>query len=331
MDKVSIIVPIYNVEEYLTRCLDSLICQTYPEIEILMVDDCSTDGSAQIAQKYAENHPNQCVFISREKNGGLSAARNSGVAVATGDWIMFVDSDDWITPDCVQILCEAALRDKSDVVMSNFLYAYPSGATVEVSTFGTLTKESSHQEKIAFADPCSTTRLYRRTLFSESKILFPEDIWRSEDVATIIPLLTRTEKITLVDHATYYYFQRSTSLSNTNFKNVDVSFYPKTVERMIQLSVPGFETELEYRAIHDLMYGMIMIMIRSGRTKTEIAKQVDSFHKMFPTWRKNPYLHQLPLGKRIFIRSAEKKSFWLLKSLIFSWDLKQKLFSRQKA
>lgn len=330
MEKVSIIVPVYNVASYLPRCLDSLVGQTYPNVEILMVDDCSTDGSAAIAKEYAEKYPDRCIFVPREKNGGLSAARNTGIDAATGEWLTFVDSDDWISLDCVETLYNVAQKEKAEVVMSNFIYAYASGATVEVSTFGNLTSASSHKEKIAFADPCSTTRLYRCTLFTETEIRFPEDIWRSEDIATVIPLLTVTDKISLVPKAMYYYFQRASSLSNQNTKNVDVSFYPKTISRMIDLSTPGFEAELQFRAIHELMYGMIMIMVRSGRTRAEVAAQVDEFNAKFPCWQENPYFGRLPFGKRVFIRCAAKKWYGALKCLIFAWDLKQRLSARSQ-
>lgn len=330
MEKVSIVVPVYNVAAYLRRCLDSLVAQTYPNVEILMVDDCSTDDSAAIAREYAEKYPGRCIFVPREKNGGVSAARNTGIDAATGEWLTFVDSDDWISTDCVETLHDVALRDGAEIVMSNFVYAYASGAEVEVSTFGELTAGSSHREKVALADSCPTTRLYRRSLFTETGIRFPEDIWRSEDIATVIPLLTVTDKISLVPKAMYYYFQRAASRSNRNTKNVDVSFYPKTIARMVSLSRSGFEAELQFRAVHELMYGMIMIMVRSGRTRAEVSAQVEDFNVNFPGWRENPYFERLPFGKRVFIRCAAKKWYGGLKCLIWAWDLKQRLTARQQ-
>lgn len=325
MDKISIIVPIYNVENYLSRCVDSLLVQTYHNVEIILVDDCSTDSSADIASDYAQKNPQKVRFVQREINGGLSAARNSGIFESCGDWITFVDSDDWVSEDFVETLYNTAVKDDADIVMSDFYYAFESGKTYAVSTCGAMSTQSSHKQKVALADPCSTTRLYRKTLFTQNNLTFPEDIWRSEDIATIIPVLTYTDKISLVNKPMYYYFQRKASLSNQNTKNVDLSFYPKTIERMHALSRAGFETELEFRAASELMYGMVTIMLRSGRNKVDLCRHVDKFNDTYAGWDKNPYLAQLPFGKRVFIRFAAQKKYLVLKALIFAWDLKQKI------
>lgn len=330
MDKVSIVVPIYNVEKYLDRCVESLINQQYNNIEILLVDDCSTDGSADIAKRYADKHPEKCIFIQREKNGGLAAARNSALKQFTGEWVTFVDSDDWVDPEYIDVLYNTAVSENADIVMSQFNYSYPSGVLEKVSPFGALTSESSHKEIVAFSDSCSCTRLFRRELFTENGIDFPEDIWRSEDISTIIPLLTKTDKIALVPKAMYYYFQRSTSLSNQNFNGVDVSFFPKTIKRMIRLSNTGFERELEFRAVNELMYGMVMVMMRSGRKRDDFKKHTKWFNAEFPAWRSNPYLSQIAAAKRIFINCAAKNYYLLLKLLILAWDLKQKFQNKQK-
>lgn len=160
--------------------------------------------------------------------------------------------------------------------------------------------------------------------------MFPEDIWRSEDIATVIPLLTKTSRISIVNKAMYHYFQRSSSLSNANFRGVDVSFFPKTVNRMIELSSSGFEQELEYRAINELMYGMNMVMLRAGYKRSQFKKSVDDFTSRFPNWKNNKYYHDIPLAKRIFIKFAAHKMYLASKLLIFMWDAKQLIQRKQK-
>lgn len=322
-DKISIIVPIYNVEQYLKRCINSLINQTYQNIEILLVDDCSTDKGAIIAKKYAEKFPCICRFIQREKNGGLSAARNTGIRESTGEWLTFVDSDDWVDKDYLSIMYKTAQQDEADIVMSNVYYYYSKNNYKEVCPFGNLTTKSSHKEKIALCRSYAASRLFKKRLFIEKKILFPEDIWRSEDIATIIPILCSTEKISLVKQPLYYYFQRMSSLSNKNDKSIDISFYPKAIERMLQLSDSKFKKELEFRAISELMYGMVMIMIRSEKSNKEICNHINKFNENFPKWKKNAYLNYLAKGKRIFIFCADKKQIILLKMLIRIWDVKR--------
>lgn len=321
-DLVSIIIPVYNTEEHLSRCVDSLLAQTYPNIQIVLVDDCSSDNSPAIAGAYAEKYPEKCSFVQREKNGRASAARNSGMEVAKGEWLLFVDSDDWVAPDYVETLYQTAQVDNADIVMSKIYYYYSESNCIEVDPFAGLVTESTHKEKVALSRPYITTRLFNRKLFRENNLIFQEDIWRAEEMPTAISLLTATDKISIVNKPMYYYFQRSTSISNQNQKGVDVSFYPKTVSRMIELAKPGFDKEMEFRAVTELLYGMPMIMIRSGKTKAELSEHVDWFNKKFPEWKNNEYLPRLEKGKYIFIRCVANKQYWLLKMLIWAWDVK---------
>lgn len=323
-EKVSIIVTIYNAEIFLNRCVKSLLQQLYKNIEIVLVDDHSTDRSAIIAKAYAEKYPDVCKFVQREKNGGASAARNSGIKIATGEWLAFVDSDDWVTENYISAMYEVAIKDKSDIVMSSRYQYYPdTKKLVEISPFGKLSTSSEYKMKVALCYPSATARLFKKTLFVDNAIEFPEDIWRSEEIAAIVPILTMTNKISILNKPMYYYFQRKESLSNQNYKNVDVSFYPKAILQMIKLSRNGFEKELEFRAISELMYGMVMIMIRSGRGEKDINQHISWFNNRFPRWRSNPYIICLPKEKQIFIYFAYKNNYFILKNLIKIWDLKQ--------
>jgi glycosyltransferase EpsH len=322
-EKVSVIVPIYNVKDYLERCVESLLKQTYPNLEIILVDDCSTDGGEVLAQQYAERYPNICRFIQQEQKKRASGSRNTGISASTGEWIAFMDSDDWVTEDYISSMYETAQKEKAELVVNCSRYIIDDqGKKYVWDPCPKLSSLDTVHQKVALLPFSPIGKLYRKSLFVRTNILYPEDIWRCEDLSAVIPLITYAEKIAVMHRPTYYYFQRSSSLSNTNYKNVDVSFYPKTVDRMMQLSNQGFEKELEYRAITELMYGMVMIMVRSGRSKKEISDQIDSFDAQFPHWKKNDYLEQLVKGKRIFIFFAAHKKIGILKLLMWLWDKK---------
>lgn len=117
MYKVSIIIPIYNVEQYLAQCLDSVINQTYKNIEIICVNDCSLDNSFRILDEYSKNDK-RIKIINRENNGGLSAARNTGLDNASGKYIYFLDSDDWIDLDYIEKMLNAAIKNDVEVVLN---------------------------------------------------------------------------------------------------------------------------------------------------------------------------------------------------------------------
>ena len=125
---VSVIIPVYNVEKYLEECIDSVLAQTYQNIEIILVDDGSTDSSGLICDRYAEKNTN--ISVIHQKNSGLSAARNSGLNKANGDYIYFLDSDDYISADAIEKLFSIAENDKSDIV---FFDAYLSQIKPEES------------------------------------------------------------------------------------------------------------------------------------------------------------------------------------------------------
>jgi len=115
---VSVVVPIYKVEKYIVRCIESLLNQTYKKLEIILVDDGSPDSCGKICDDYAKK--DKRVKSYHKKNGGLSDARNYGMKRITGDYILFLDSDDWILEECIEILLDEALKSKSDIVQSGF-------------------------------------------------------------------------------------------------------------------------------------------------------------------------------------------------------------------
>ena len=132
--KVSIIVPVYNVEEYLRKCLDSLVNQTYQNIEIIVVNDGTKDNSQSIVDEYKKKY-SKIIKSYIKENGGLASARNYGVDKATGEYIMFVDSDDYIDTKMVEKLVKTANKKHSDIVVSNF-YRVEDDKAMEVKTFG---------------------------------------------------------------------------------------------------------------------------------------------------------------------------------------------------
>ena len=124
MPKVSIIVPIYNVEGYIEKCLETLVNQTLEDIEIILVNDGSTDNSELIAKRFFEKYPEKIVYLEKE-NGGLSDARNYGIPYSKGEYIAFLDSDDYVEKNMYEEMYELAKRENSDMVQCNFYWEYP--------------------------------------------------------------------------------------------------------------------------------------------------------------------------------------------------------------
>lgn len=218
---ISVIVPVYNVENYLKRCVDTIIGQTYSKLEIILVDDGSTDTSGDICDEYAL--ADERIIVIHKKNGGLSDARNAGLKVKKGEYVFFVDSDDWIHLDTIQILYEKLILCDCDVAIggfkqetSNLAERYAKICEGEIKVYELSRKqalvEMLKQEKFS----CSACgRLFKVGLFDS--IEFPVGKLY-EDQGTTYRLFLKANKLCFVDLPLYIYFVRSGSIQNSEFK-----------------------------------------------------------------------------------------------------------------
>lgn len=318
-DKVSVIVPIYNVEKYLKKCIDSILNQKYQNFEIILIDDCSTDNSLKIAEKYAIDYFERISLLIHNENRGLAATRNTGLKSATGKWITFIDSDDWIDYNYLKVMIEIAENDNADIVACSYYHAWDSGRTAEINPFGSLSTHSSQEEKVALMRNHACMRLYRKQFLDIHQLTFPENIARAEDMGFTIPLMTRTKRISIVNKPLYYYYQRVNSISNNN-KSLDTSFYKLAFDELVKNCKPGFEMEIEYRAINEFMYGLTMLMIKAKKSNHEIKEHIKVFNYKYPTWKENSYFGRLSKSKRIFIWITKHKMISISRILVFLYN-----------
>ncbi len=314
---VSIIIPIYNVEKYLERCLDSVSKQTYTNIEVLLIDDCSTDSSANIAKKYT-NNDKRFKYIKCVKNKGASSARNKGIKNAVGDYICFVDSDDWVSEYYVEKLLSSAIFNNSEITVCDYIMSYDNGEQKKGNSLSLINNQSSINEKIAYIRNHPVAKLFEKKFLFKQKIEFPENIKRAEDISTIIPLLTHAKNISIIDDGLYYYYQRDNSTSNISDKSrIDLSFYDETIDLMVKRSQIKYKDEIEYHCIIELMYGKIMLMIQHQYNNKEIKQYIEEFNKTHKNWIKNKYISKMNKLKRLFIKCSRKKMIFALRLMVF--------------
>ncbi len=207
---ISVIVPVYNVEPYLRKCLDSILGQTYRDLEILVIDDGSTDGSGEICEEYRTD---ERVKVFHTENRGLSCARNLGLAEAQGEWIGFVDSDDWIDSGMYQTLLQKAEETGAEIVECGIFREF-SNRTLErkrkdLSVFGIEAVDLLLQGKIK---DYAWDKLWSRRCFED--IRFPEGRVH-EDTAVAYKLLFDAERVSILSTSLYHYWKRKGSLSQT--------------------------------------------------------------------------------------------------------------------
>ncbi len=203
--KVSIIVPVYNVEAYLRRCLDSLINQTYEDIGIIVVNDGSPDHSQEIIDEYVKNYPEKVSSLIKE-NGGLSDARNFGLRTVDDGYVMFVDSDDYVEKDYVKRAVEVLEKDGSDMAVFGYVQDYMETGTEEVIP---LRIEGVHRLKddpyiLVDTPNAAWNKIYRVSLFKDNGIEFPKGLIY-EDLATTPRLLTLADKVSYFNEPLYRY------------------------------------------------------------------------------------------------------------------------------
>jgi len=232
-DLISIVVPIYNVEEYLRRCLDSLVSQTYPNLEIILVNDGSKDNCNCICEEYSKKYPH--VLYYEKENGGLSDARNYGFERASGKLIGFVDSDDWITADMYQSLASDMKKYNADISTCGFVMVSNFDGTSDLQK-SKETEVFSREEAIRhlfdndkFAN-FAWNKLYKRELFDGVRFPFGK---KMEDLGTTYKLFLKSNKITFNPQKHYKYFQRDNSILH----KVTKGFY----EDKLQLSLERYK------------------------------------------------------------------------------------------
>ena len=212
MKKISVIIPIYNVEKYLKRCIESIIKQTYSNLEIILVDDGSPDGCAKICDEY--KNKDERIVVIHKKNGGLSDARNAGLKVATGVIISYIDSDDYVDLDMYEKMTKAMEEKNADIVVCGTNIDYEDGHTKvkcekEEKSFN---REEALIELNSFKsfDMAVWNKLYKREVVD--KIEFPVGK-KSEDYFVMYQYFARAKKVVIINQAKYHYFQRSNSIS----------------------------------------------------------------------------------------------------------------------
>ena len=216
MSTVSIIVPIYKVEDYIRECIDSILAQTYPDFELILVDDGSPDICGRICDDYAKG--DNRIKVVHKVNGGISSARNAGLEVAKGEWIMHVDGDDWIEPDMIESLIEAAQITGADMVIGDFVKYGPSAGYNKLPTWGS-DKKKSMSNYLAYTMTTIWGSIARRSLYADHSLKSPEGISYCEDFHLIVRLCHFANKIVNVHRPFYHYRYRPTSImSNMNGK-----------------------------------------------------------------------------------------------------------------
>lgn len=244
-DLISVIVPVYNVENYLRQCLDSIINQTYRNLEILLIEDCSMDGSLQICEDYVARD-SRVKLLRSPHNMGLSHARNVGIVNMTGTYVTFIDSDDWVDESYIQVMYDSILANDADIAMVDYCRFNDETGTYYIHTFDERVEELSTNQYFSELFRAATNtyvvawgKLFKASLFEENlQIRFPVGKV-AEDKYTTHRLFMKSEKTMFIRKTYYCWRHRSGSISSNSSLAAQRDDFEGSQKRLLDCFLAG--------------------------------------------------------------------------------------------
>lgn len=314
MPKVSIIIPMYNVENYIGICLDSVMNQTMQDFEVIIIDDGSKDHSYERALEYQKRYPDK-IQVYKQENAGQGAVRNNGVKLAKGDYILFVDSDDTVSERFVEAAYHAMTEQDADMGIfdadivdenrkkkEDMIGCHSDKRFLNLSSF----------PQLLFEYPAPWNKIYRKSLFTDNELEYPTHMWY-EDLAGATMFYTAAKKIVPIHESLYYYMQRSTSVmhSKVDDKNIEIlkamdiiiDYYKQ--RKLYDIYYP----ELEYVGIYHVLVAAAGRTVKADANSPFPPKFVAYMNDKFPNWKKNMYIKQLSIMNQIKLKMLQKGNY----------------------
>lgn len=318
-EKISVIVPVYNVEQYLERCVDSIISQTYTNLEIILVNDGSTDNSGKLCDELAKK--DERIRVIHKENGGLSDARNRGIDEAESDLVGFIDSDDYIDSDMYEVLLKNLNNTDADLSMCALYDVYNNTPEAQVTNKETWKLSSEQAIKMVMeAKILSVTavnKLYRKSLFTDLKFEVGKI---AEDAFIMIKLLDKCEKIVATNEKKYYYVHRENSITtqkfSTKFLNV-IEAYEQNSNIILE-KYPKLKDVAQTRMNWAYFYVLDRLLLDDNYNDKELENKLISYLKnyrkdilndpLFTKGRKIGFIALL-LSRNLYRKLIEKRGY----------------------
>lgn len=315
MPKVSVIVPIYNVEKYLEKCINSLLSQTLEDIQIILVNDGSKDNSGNIAKEYEKNNKDRVIYAEKE-NGGLSDARNYGLKYATGDFVAFLDSDDYIEKNAYEEMYNKAIEENADYVECDFIWEFPNKIRVDKQY-----PYKNKKEMLSFVRVVAWNKLIKRQLITDNNLEFPKGL-RYEDVEFTYKLIPFINKFAYVDKPFIHYVQREGSIANVQNERTAEIF--TVLDNVIEFYKKNniyeeYRDELEYNYARYLLCSSLKRMCKIKDKTIREKLLTESWERLnlnFPNWKENVILKTVNIGKNKYMRTVNKSTYKIYSKIL---------------
>lgn len=317
---ISVIVPVYNVADYLPACMDALLCQSCQSWEIILVDDGSTDGkSGALCDAYAEQHP-ELVRVIHQANGGLGAARNTGIEAAKGEYLLFVDSDDTIAPEALERLSAWVKESHADMYVFGFCYVTEAGEQAGEPRLSAVTGQPvtlADEPAMLLDSPSACFRLWKRELFADGTVRFPGRVWY-EDLCTTPKALLRARSIVQKPDALYRYLLRTGSIMrNDNLRrNREILNALETVRSDYERNgvLAQYRPWLCYLAVDSVTAAARRVLMADPKAEY-LPEFLAYVRKHYPDYRSCELLPRLGKKKLLLLRLLEGRHYKLARAL----------------
>ena len=330
MELVSVVVPVYNVERYLDRCIKSVCRQSYSNLEILLVDDGSLDRSGVMCEEYKKMDDR--IKVIHKENGGLGDARNVGVENATGKYLLFVDSDDRIHENLVRDTVEVAEKNQAEVVIFDYIGEEENGNLTDRFTFSFPVDQilkASREKELIMRSCSAVNKLIRKDFWSKSELKFPKGRYY-EDLATIPKLMAKVQRGIYLQEVYYYYLTRDGSIMHS--KNFEKNYEDRTwaVDQLLayfekESLTEVYRNELEYLVFENTFFVPSKEIVLNDRKSEYLKKFREYAYNKFPRMNNNCYVKQIAGKDKILLNLLHWKMYGVMVLLSQLRRMKDKL------
>lgn len=320
MKKVSIIVPVYGVEKYIDKCLDSLVKQSLKEIEVIVVNDGTKDNSQKIIDKYVKKYPDKIKSFIKE-NGGQGSARNYGLEKVSGEYIGYVDSDDFIEKDMYKKLYNKAKEKDYDIVVCGNYNVSEDYQNKNVDVF--INNYNTDLENIFFGKMAVWNKIYKRDILIKNKLEFKEKVWY-EDLAFSVKAIMNSNTFAFIDEPLYdYLIREGSTMNNSNVqRNLEIlDAFNDILSYIKHNKKEEYFSKIEFLAIdHIYIISAIVRVLKADADKNikkeTIEKLINYMNKNFPNYKSNKYINTLSKNRKIIYKLINMKMYSLI-NLVF--------------
>lgn len=317
--KLSIIVPVYGVEKYIDKCLNSLVKQSLKEIEVIVVNDGTKDNSQKIVDKYVKKYPDKIKSYIKE-NGGQGSARNYGLKKASGEYIGYVDSDDFVEKDMYKKLYNKAKENNYDIVVCGNYNVSEDYQNKNIDAF--INNYNTDLENIFFGKMAVWNKIYKRDILIKNKLEFKEKVWY-EDLAFTLKAIMNSNTFAFIDEPLYdYLIREGSTMNNSNVqRNLEILDAFNDILSYIQHNKKEeYFNKIEFLAIDHIYISAIVRVLKADSDKNikkeTIEKLINYMNKNFPNYKSNKYINTLSKNRKIIYKLINIKMYGLI-NLIF--------------